>query len=213
MFLRKTGAALGAALLTSAIAATGASAAGVTQVSCSNGVVTISGAASTTNVIGVEDAGAGKYKITDVGSGATVGYTVGGCLTGVSDYTSTHGTITVSGTITSVTVNGNDLSDVINTDGLAGKAAIYGGSGADILIGGGGNDTINGGSGDDSIDGGYGNDTITGLSGADDIDAGYGDDSIYEADGYADTIDGGPGNDWAYIDTEASVINVETLTF
>ncbi len=53
----------------------------------------------------VWDAGANMYTIQDVGDGATLAYTVGGCLAGISNYTATKGTITVSGTINSVKVD------------------------------------------------------------------------------------------------------------
>jgi Ca2+-binding RTX toxin-like protein len=210
---RTAGVALGAALLTSAVAASGASAAGATDIACANGVVSITAAPGTTNGITVTNAGAGKYTIRDIGNGASLSYTPGGCLTGISNYTTQQGTITVSGTISAVSISTGDLVDAVNTTTLVGKAAVYAGTGNDLVNTGSGNDTVNGQAGNDTINTNGGNDIVAGDVGVDTIKTGDGNDAIFANDGFADKIDGGAGTDSAYVDIEQSIINVETITF
>jgi Ca2+-binding RTX toxin-like protein len=130
-------------------------------------------------------------------------------------------TLRVSSLITDVTVQG-DLGDDVVTQ-IGGRSLMYGGlgsdslnyngtrgafmegndgndtldggDGADHLDGGWNADTIRGGAGDDTLIGGLNQDTITGGSGKDDIDAGANPDTVLAADGEADNVDCGGGND------------------
>src|SRR5207244_5183477 len=77
-------------------------------------------------------------------------------------------------------------NDYILDDSLTnGNDLIYGGVGDDVLDGAGGNDSIYGESGNDVLTGGAGNDQLFG---------GDGGDTFNVFDGYADTIDGGAGD-------------------
>ena len=124
-------------------------------------------------------------------------------------------------------------------DGAGGADVIDGGYGNDTLHGGAGDDFLMGetvltlstlpNSGDDIIDGGDGNDRIFGGAGNDTLLGGAGDDYILAPGGrtspnggYAvqvtvwdwgvDTIDGGAGRDWLYLDyTNASTPIVFTM--
>ncbi len=115
--------------------------------------------------------------------------------------------------------------------GGEGDNEIYGEDGNDVIYGGAGNEYIEGGLGADSIYGGEGNDTImssTYLYGeipagtptvtdyyskfladgsANVIDSGNGDDRIWGSNG-ADTINAGAGNDKVYAFGEGSVIDL-----
>ena len=71
-------------------------------------------------------------------------------------------------------------------EGYAGDDSISGESGNDKLNGDEGNDTLDGGTSGDTIDGGVGNDLLIG---------GDGDDFIYDQDSGIDTLIGGNGND------------------
>jgi Ca2+-binding RTX toxin-like protein len=109
--------------------------------------------------------------------------------------------------------NGNDLfQDLVPEDApgapgdtvLAGSGddTIVGSAADDSLFGEDGNDSIGGGGGDDLIDGGDGNDTAMGDDGDDTVNGGFGLDSLFgndgsdvflNADGEADSVDGGDG--------------------
>ena len=80
---------------------------------------------------------------------------------------------------------------------------INAGAGDDRIRAGGGDATINGGDGDDHIRGGGGVDILNGDAGDDDISALHWD--------VVDTINGGPGNDFAYFDQAGSFQNGLTL--
>jgi len=100
-------------------------------------VVTVTGNASSTNVLGL----AARVTLTGAGAGTD--------------------RVTVN------TLAGDDVVDAssLTADGALLTAA--GGDGDDILIGGAGNDTLLGGAGDDVLIGGPGNDTIDGAPGSD----------------------------------------------
>lgn len=111
------------------------------------------------------------------------------------------GTDTV--TYASRTVGVNVSIDNRINDGAVGEfdsvsstiEVILGGSGNDTIAGGGAIAmTINGGAGNDSIVTGRLNDSVIGGAGNDTISTGAGDDTIDAADGAADTLDGGLGN-------------------
>jgi Ca2+-binding RTX toxin-like protein len=119
------------------------------------------------------------------------------------------------------TLNGQDGDDTIYggtpQTGTTGDS-ITGGKGNDTLFGRGGNDSIFGGygqindtdlnNGNDYIDGGdggdvcyggVGNDTLTGGAGQDLLSGEYGDDQFWSNDdGERDSLDGGPGTDYAF---------------
>ncbi|HUB25822.1 MAG TPA: hypothetical protein VL992_10375, partial [Tepidisphaeraceae bacterium] len=63
-----------------------------------------------------------------------------------------------------------------------------------------------GGGGDDSLVAGAGNNTLLG---------GAGDDTIFAANGLADFLDGGPGNNTAYVDPGRldEYFNIQTVVF
>lgn len=118
------------------------------------------------------------------------------------------------------TLYGGDGNDTLSSGygnssyyGENGDDSIVGGDQADFFSGGAGNDTIYGNDGNDTINGDNdadylsgddGNDSITGGTGVDLFYGGYGDDTIQAQDSatIADAgISGGPGDNWAYIDT------------
>ena len=98
------------------------------------------------------------------------------------------------------------------------RDSIYGGSGDDLISlddggyvdGESGNDSIFGSNGDDTIYGGTGNDSVYGGEGRDKIYLGKGDDLAFAGsdDYYANTIDGGDGNDLAAYDMTDDVASV-----
>ena len=118
------------------------------------------------------------------------------------------------------TLNGTTGDDVIC--GRGGNDRINGRGGADLILGEGGNDVIRGGGGNDDLRGDSGADTVSGQGGKDSIDGGPGrdglsggaaDDKIKAADGAADNVNGGGGNnDVATVDRRKDrVRNVETV--
>jgi Ca2+-binding RTX toxin-like protein len=101
-------------------------------------------------------------------------------------------------------VNGDTQGQVIN--GTQGNDDLRGGTGNDTISGLGGNDTLHGRGGNDSVDGGAGNDWVSGDRGADYLAGGEGDDTIFgDNDGFADTLDGGSGNDLYVVWSESIV--------
>jgi Ca2+-binding RTX toxin-like protein len=82
-------------------------------------------------------------------------------------------------------------ADYLN--GGPGDDELYGAAGHDSLSGESGNDSLFGDDGDDSLHGGGGDDTLTGGDGSDYTRAGSGNDIIYNADGFADTVNCGNG--------------------
>jgi Ca2+-binding RTX toxin-like protein len=100
-------------------------------------------------------------------------------------------------------INGQD-GEVIN--GTAGDDSMFGTPGNDTMNGLGGNDDLMGQAGNDRLDGGTGNDFLLGESGADHLIGGEGNDSLageddlpYGINDFADTLDGGVGDDAYYI--------------
>lgn len=213
MFMRKTGAAIAAALLTSAVGASAAQAAGETALGCSNGVVTVTASSGITNAISVTNPAPNQYKVSDAGSGASISFDLGGCLASIDNYTATSGTFSVSGTVTSVKIQSGDLADAVSASTLTGKVQIFGGDGNDIIGGGSGNDTLNGGAGNDQVNGNGGDDVLTGFTGNDTVKGGAGNDTIFESDGYADSLDGGTGTDSATADPADTIVNMESVSY
>ena len=102
---------------------------------------------------------------------------------------------------------GNDLLAGENVD-----ETLIGGAGNDTLIGRAGNDKLEGGDGDDYFEGGGGDDHLTGDGGADRLFGLAGNDRILStADGLADTVRGGDGDDSADADIFDDVIGVELI--
>jgi Ca2+-binding RTX toxin-like protein len=122
-----------------------------------------------------------------------------------------------------VGANGADLGgdgdvDVTSTHSFQG-AWVFGVGGGDVmsLDGGGGSGApfafpsqMDGGNGKDRLTGGTSDDQITGGKGRDSLAGGLGNDSITANDGVADGVDGGDGDDTAYVDGGLdTVTNVE----
>jgi Ca2+-binding RTX toxin-like protein len=76
----------------------------------------------------------------------------------------------------------------------------HGNDKANRILGTSGNDRICGLGGNDRIFGLGGNDVISGGEGRDIIDGGKGNDTIFDEDGDVDTVIGGPGKDFGYLD-------------
>jgi hypothetical protein len=90
-------------------------------------------------------------------------------------------------------VTGGDKGDHI--DGDAAGNRLSGGAGDDIITGGPGVNMLRGGAGDDQLTAGEDGDSLVGGDGVDAIKGGAGDDAITAADGVADQITCGAGND------------------
>ena len=69
--------------------------------------------------------------------------------------------------------------------------------------------TVDAGSGADTVWGGAGNDVLRGGTEADELRGGAGDDRIDARDGFADTVDCGPGDDRAVVDASDVVSGCE----
>lgn len=95
-------------------------------------------------------------------------------------------------------LNGSTTGDLLR--GLAGSDVLRSLEGNDRLVGGTGNDRLRAGTGQDTLIAGDGNDVLDGGRGLDSFDAGPGDDTIEAADGVAELIRCGPGNDTARVD-------------
>jgi serralysin len=102
---------------------------------------------------------------------------------------------------TAMYINGGDGDDTL-TQG-SGGGAMYGESGADTLNGGTANDILFGGAGDDQLFGNDGNDVLFGGAGADLLNGGAGTDTLRFTSG--DTVVGGAGEDYAYVDDALGV--------
>jgi len=97
-------------------------------------------------------------------------------------------------------------------NGTPGDDSIVGTSGSDTINGLGGNDILDGGGAADSLFGDEGNDSIAGGDDADYLLGGAGNDTLYGSDvfaandnGWADTMDGGPGDDTYYVEPHDSI--------
>jgi len=119
-----------------------------------------------------------------------------------------------------------DRGDILRGGNWADE--LYGGAGADFLVGGDDVDKLNGGGGDDDLRGGDDGDTLNGEGGNDTLLGGQGVDTMSGGDGtdtldarrppevvedLDGTLDGGAGNDTAYVDPGEGhkAVNVETL--
>jgi predicted outer membrane repeat protein len=104
------------------------------------------------------------------------------------------------------TGDGNDTiyagraDDIIRSGG--GNDSVFGESGADQLFGDGGNDRLEGGPGNDTLSGGAGIDQLLGQGG---------DDLFYTRDRSVDTITGGPGRNFAQVDTSDRRTQIQSL--
>jgi Ca2+-binding RTX toxin-like protein len=119
------------------------------------------------------------------------------------------------------TIYGSSSNDGIS--GLGGNDTLYGRDQTQGTFDEDGSDLIDGGEGNDTLFGGTGNDVVLGGKGDDVLHGGpnkhyngeyvYGDGPGGYVDGEthtpADVLDGGEGNDWAFV-TYAGVINLET---
>jgi Tol biopolymer transport system component len=95
--------------------------------------------------------------------------------------------------------------------GTPGNDVLVGTSRADVICGLGGNDMLDGRGEDDLLDGGSGNDRLVGGPGDDTILGGLGADRLLAADGFRDSVDGGPGIDSGHVDPGDWVSFVEKL--
>ena len=101
-----------------------------------------------------------------------------------------------------------------------------GGTGDDTMCSGSGDDEMFGQDNDDNMNGNSGHDTVVGVLGADILKGSSGNDKIYHGflnpdislailpDGSKDTIDGGVGNDEAFINVNQdgdTAVNCETV--
>lgn len=91
-----------------------------------------------------------------------------------------------------------------------GGGAAFGETGADALTGGLLDDVLRGGAGEDTLDGGPGADTLDGGSGRDALAAGAGDDLVDAADGVAEVVDCGAGQDLVAADRLDALIGCES---
>lgn len=95
-------------------------------------------------------------------------------------------------------LRGGDNNDTC--DGWTGNDRIYGGAGNDYLLGWFGNDEIYGEAGQDRLEGEGDNDYLNGGTEFDRMFGGDGNDYLDGSDGTYDVMDGGWGDDTAYID-------------
>ncbi len=115
-------------------------------------------------------------------------------------------------------LNGDGDLDVTSSHGFQG-AWLFGVGGGDVLTLAGGGDAgapfafpsqMDGGNGKDRLTGGTADDQITGGNGRDSLAGGLGNDTLMANDGLADGVDGGDGDDTAYVDDALdTVTNVE----
>ncbi len=108
-------------------------------------------------------------------------------------------TFNATAVTTAMYVYGGTGNDVL-TQG-SGGGDLVGEAGADILIGGVSNDRLYSGADNDSLYGGGGNDVLIGGTGADFLDGGDGIDTLRFDTG--DTVIGGAGQDYAYVEDPA----------
>ena len=108
------------------------------------------------------------------------------------------------------TLSGNLGADFITSSAAA--DTLHGGQGNDTLESGAGGDTVTGDDGADSIHSGDGADNVDGGLGSDGIDAGGGNDSITVADGIADSVECGAGDDTVDADQLDQLANCEHVS-
>lgn len=95
--------------------------------------------------------------------------------------------------------------------GLDNDDWLDGGAGDDLVRGNEGHDLVDGGSGHDLVIGGNGSDYVSGFTGNDILEAGAGNDFIYAADGWFDSISGGPGYNVCIVDPWDEVSGCEEV--
>jgi hypothetical protein len=139
---------------------------------------------------------------TDVSAGAGADLIQGGA--GTNSLEGGSGLDTLVGRSAADTLAGGDDDDLLEAAGGAdlangelGADVLFGGRGSDTLTGGSGNDLVNAGLGDDQLEGNGGADALIGGGGRDQIRGGTGADQAFAADGEADVIDCGIGDDSA----------------
>lgn len=107
------------------------------------------------------------------------------------------------------------LEGQVGADRLRGGGAadrVVGGQGNDALDGATGNDIVQGDDGDDQLAGGAGDDQVTGGPGTDVYAGGAGSDTLRSADGIAETVDCGEGDDTAEVDQLDQPVGCEKVT-
>ncbi len=95
--------------------------------------------------------------------------------------------------------------------GTSGNDVLTGTREDDVICGLGGNDVLDAGGGDDLLDGGMGSDRLIGGAGDDTMLGGPGADRLLAADGFRDSVDGGPGTDSGHVDPGDWVSFIEHL--
>ena len=127
----------------------------------------------------------------------------------------------------SIVFSGGDAGETVDVSTPSDEvpSSLTGGGGNDVLTSYDFDDKVDGGTGDDRLFGGFGNDTIVGGPGKDTIYGdqtssycGYytckipfGNDTIDAADGEADQVDCGVGEDTAKVDAIDTVVNCEKV--
>ncbi len=119
-------------------------------------------------------------------------------------------------------IRGGSGNDVIR--GGAGDDDLRGDAGDDLLLGGAGKDDLRGAGGDDRLGGGDGDDRVDGGAGADLLDeqrlggrgndrllGASGDDRVRTAGATKDTVDCGPGDDFALMDSRDKQRRCDTV--
>jgi len=190
----------------------------LSSISLSNGVLTLTGDANSSNNLVVQPSGSSNYYVYANNVNKTVSRSsvksvkfVGGSR---NDTIFLASSLTLNADVRAGAGDddirlggGNDYVDAGDGNDKiwtrAGNDKVVGGNGNDNFLGdigndtfdgGAGNDTADGGGGDDVITGGIGDDSIIGNLGNDKLDGGDGNDSI-RADSGNDSITGGAGDD------------------
>jgi len=130
-----------------------------------------------------------------------------GSLVGIAAIVAMLATIAVATSGAASTQRGCTIKGTAKADVLKGNAK------ANVICGLAGNDKILGLAGNDTLLGGPGNDTITGGPGKDLMNGAAGNDAFFAADGRADRIFGGAGNDRATVDPVDVVVGVENVKY
>jgi hypothetical protein len=127
---------------------------------------------------------------------------------GNNQLTGTPGSDRIKGRRGDDTLKGLAGNDCLG--GGRGSDGVNGGTGDDRVRGGRGSDRSRGGAGSDSVKGGRGSDLVTGGGDLDDLGGGAGDDRIKAADGFAETVRCGPGDDRVVADKTDTLKGCET---